>query len=89
MVLGVAGVVTDGGFRDTANIAKLAILAYHSKPSAPTNLTLHEALDDNVPIACGDVVVFPRDVLVCVVDRVMVIPVVIVDEVANEYIDSF
>src|ERR1700712_1000700 len=38
MVRGVAGVVTDGGFRDAAEIAQLEIPAYHSRPSAPTNL---------------------------------------------------
>lgn len=87
MVRGVAGIVTDGGFRDSANIAKLAIPAYHSRPSAPTNLTLHEALDINVPIACGDVAVFPGDVLVGDDDGIMVIPSHIVDEVANECIE--
>jgi regulator of RNase E activity RraA len=87
MMRGVAGVVTDGGFRDTANIAKLAIPAYHSKPSAPTNLTLHEALDINVPIGCGDVAVFPGDVLVGDDDGIMVIPFEIVDDVANECIE--
>ena len=87
MVRGVAGIVTDGGFRDSANIAKLAIPAYHSRPSAPTNLTLHEAIDINVPIACGDVAVFPGDVLVGDDDGIMVIPAHIVDEVANECIE--
>src|SRR5690606_19283158 len=41
MKRGVAGVVTDGGFRDSPEIARLAIPAYHSRPSAPTNITLH------------------------------------------------
>src|ERR1044072_6813333 len=41
MVRGVAGVVTDGGFRDSAEIAALGFPAFHSRPSAPTNLTLH------------------------------------------------
>lgn len=84
MVRGVAGVVTDGGFRDSANIAKLAIPSYHNRPTAPTNLTLHEALDINVPIGCGDVAVFPGDILVGDDDGVMVIPAEIVDEVADE-----
>src|SRR5215203_1741859 len=35
MVRGVAGVVTDGGFRDAGEIASLAIPAYHHRPSAP------------------------------------------------------
>ena len=50
MVRGVAGVVTDGGFRDSPEIATYAMPAYHNRPSAPTNLTLHQALDINVPI---------------------------------------
>lgn len=87
MIRGVAGIVTDGGFRDSSNIAKLSIPAYHNRPSAPTNLTLHEALDINVPIGCGDVAVFPGDVLVGDDDGVMVIPAAIVDEVADECIE--
>ena len=58
MKRGVAGVVTDGGFRDSRDRG-LAIPAYHNRPSAPTNLTLHQALDVNVPIGCGDVQVWP------------------------------
>lgn len=87
MVRGVAGIVTDGGFRDSANIGKLDIPAYHNRPSAPTNLTLHEAIDINVPIGCGDVAVFPGDVLVGDDDGVMVIPAAIVNEVADECIE--
>ena len=55
MKRGVAGVVTDGGFRNWAEeIAALGQSAYHQRPSAPTNLTLHQAIDINVPIGCGD-----------------------------------
>ena len=32
MVRGCAGIVTDGGFRDTPEIAKLAFPAYHNRP---------------------------------------------------------
>ncbi|QND54792.1 ribonuclease activity regulator RraA (plasmid) [Phyllobacterium sp. 628] len=81
---GAAGVVTDGGFRDAAGIGALDMPAYHTKPSAPTNLTLHEAIDINVPISCGDVGVFPGDVLVGDRDGVMVIPAHLADELADE-----
>ncbi|TJV04136.1 MAG: ribonuclease activity regulator RraA, partial [Mesorhizobium sp.] len=74
MVRGVAGVVTDGGFRDAAVIGELDIPAYHTRPSSPTNLTLHEALDLNVPIGCGDVAVFPEDIVVGDDDSAIVIP---------------
>jgi regulator of RNase E activity RraA len=87
MVRGVAGVVTDGGFRDSPEIARLAIPAYHQRPSAPTNLTLHQALDINRPIGCGDVAVWPGDVVVGDGEGVIVIPAAIADEVAGEAVE--
>ncbi|SES43254.1 Regulator of RNase E activity RraA, partial [Tranquillimonas rosea] len=87
MVRGLEGVVTDGGFRDSPEIAALDIHAYHERPSAPTNLTLHQALDINVPIGCGDVAVWPGDILVGDGDGVMVIPRDIVDEVAEDAVE--
>jgi regulator of RNase E activity RraA len=87
MVRGVAGVVTDGGFRDSDEIAKLAMPSYHHRPSAPTNLTVHQALDINVPIGCGDAPVFPGDVIVGDGDGVVVIPAHLADEVAAEGVE--
>ncbi len=84
MVRGAAGIVTDGGFRDSAEIAALDFSSYHNTPSAPTNLTLHQAIDINVPIGCGDVAVFPGDVILGDDDGVMVIPAHLADEVAAE-----
>lgn len=86
-VRGVAGVVTDGGFRDSPEIAGLDIPAYHSRPSAPTNLTLHQAIEMNVPIGCGDVPVFPGDVVVGDNEGVIVIPAHLADEVAEEAVE--
>jgi regulator of RNase E activity RraA len=84
MVRGVAGIVTDGGFRDSPEIGELAIPAYHNRPAAPTNLTHHQALDINVPIGCGDVPVWPGDVVVGDDEGVIVIPAGVADEVAAE-----
>ncbi len=81
---GCAGVVTDGGFRDSPTIAGLAIPAYHQRPSAPTNLTRHRAIDINVPIGCGDVPVFPGDIVVGDAEGVVVIPAHLANEVAEE-----
>lgn len=81
---GVAGAVTDGGFRDSPEIAKLPFPAYHRRPSAPTNLTLNQALDINVPIGCGDVAVFPDDIMVGDGEGVVVIPAHLADEIATE-----
>jgi regulator of RNase E activity RraA len=87
MVRGVAGVVTDGGFRDSPEIATLAIPAYHQRPSAPTNLTAHQALDINVPIACGDAPVWPGDIVVGDGEGVVVIPAHLADEIAEEAVE--
>jgi len=87
MKRGVAGAVTDGGFRDSAEIAALDFPAYHQRPSAPTNLTLHHAIDLNVPIACGDAPVFPGDVILGDKDGVIVIPAHLADEIATEAVE--
>jgi len=86
-VRGVAGVVTDGGFRDSPEIAALDIPAYHHRPSAPTNLTLHQAIEINGPIGCGDVAVFPGDVLVGDNEGVIVIPAHLADQIADETVE--
>lgn len=83
-IRGAAGVVTDAGMRDAEGIGRLDMPAYFAKSSAPTNLTLHEALDINVPISCGDAPVFPGDIMVGDRDGVMVIPAHLADEIAEE-----
>jgi regulator of RNase E activity RraA len=87
MKRGVAGIVTDGGFRDAGEIARLDIPAFHNRPSAPTNLTCHQALDINVPIGCGDAPVFPVDVIVGDFDGVICIPAHLADEIADEAVE--
>ena len=84
MVKGCAGVVTDGGFRDSNEIKNMRIPSYHNRASSPTNLTLHQAVDINVPIGCGDVAVWPGDLLVGDKEGVVVIPAHIIKEIADE-----
>ncbi|MGO7580774.1 hypothetical protein ACC699_39880, partial [Rhizobium ruizarguesonis] len=57
------------------------------RPSSPKNLTLHEAIDINVPIGCGDVAVFPGDIMVGDDDSVIVITAEIADEIADEAVE--
>ena len=87
MVKGCAGAVTDGGFRDSPEMAVMNFPTYHQRPSAPTNLTLHQALDINVPIGCGDVAVWPGDVVVGDREGVFIIPAHLADEVADEAVE--
>ena len=87
MKRGAAGIVTDGGFRDSPDIARLPFPVYHQRPAAPTNLTVHQAIDINVPIGCGDAPVFPGDVVVGDAEGVVVIPAHLADEVAAEAVE--
>lgn len=84
MVRGAAGVVSDGGLRDSPEIADLPFPTYCAGPSAPTNLIKHHAVDLNVPIGCGGVPVFPGDILVGDGEGVVVIPAHLAEEIAHD-----
>jgi regulator of RNase E activity RraA len=81
---GAAGIITDGGFRDSPEIARLPFPAYHAAPAAPTNLIKHHAVDLNVPVACGEVPVYPGDIVVGDGEGVVVIPHHVAEAVADE-----
>jgi regulator of RNase E activity RraA len=84
MVRGCAGIVTDGGLRDSQTIEKLPWPAYCGARSAPLNLVRHHAIDSQVPIGCGGVPVYPGDVMVGDQEGVVVIPAEMAEEVAKE-----
>lgn len=82
-VLGAAGIVTDGGVRDTPDVAQMAIHCYQRRPGVPTNLARHHPVGINEPIACGGVPVYPGDVMVGDNEGVGCIPAHLADEVAR------
>lgn len=81
---GAAGIVTDGGFRDTAEIAKLGFPAYQTGPAPPPSFLRLHAVEMNQPIGCARVAVFPGDIIVGDGEGVVVIPAGIADDVAEE-----
>src|ERR1041384_6690439 len=83
MVRGAAGVVSDGGLRDSPEIAKLPFPTYCQGGSAPTNLIKHHAADLNVPIGCGGVPVFPGDICVGDGEGGGGVPAAIAEEIAQ------
>jgi regulator of RNase E activity RraA len=83
-VRGVAGLVTDGGLRDTPEISQRPFPVYCKAPSAPISLITQHAVESNVPVACGGVAVFPGDIIVGDGEGVVVIPRDIADEVAAQ-----
>ncbi len=85
---GVAGVITDGGFRDTPSIRRTGLPAYQARVAPPaTPIAMHPA-DLNRPIGCAGVAVYPGDVLLGDGDGIVVIPLHLVDEVADEALDA-
>jgi regulator of RNase E activity RraA len=87
MVRGAAGIVTDGGLRDSPDIAAMGFPAFCRAPSAPTNLCRHHAVDIDVPIGCGGVPVYPGDWVVGDAEGVVVVPAGIAGGVASEAVE--
>jgi regulator of RNase E activity RraA len=84
MVRGAAGLVTDGGLRDSAPIAAMDFPTFCAGPSAPLNLAAHHAVEIDSPIGCGGVAVYPGDIIVGDADGVVVLPAALADDVAAE-----
>lgn len=85
---GAAGMVTDGSVRDSGSIAAMQLPVFVKSRSAMTNLTLHHAVDLNVPIGCAGVAVYPGDVVVGDVDGVVCIPRHLVEEITREAVET-
>lgn len=79
-----AGFVSDAGVRDSELASEMSMPVFCAKPSAPTNLTKHHAVAIQQPIGCGGVPVYPGDVLVGDGDGVIVLPLEVADEIAEE-----
>ena len=82
-VRGAAGIVTDGGVRDSAALAGLDVPTYFLQPHAAVLGLAHFPLESDVPIACGGALVMPGDVVVGDADGVIVIPAKLAEEVAR------
>lgn len=82
--LGGAGVVTDGGLRDTPAIYDIDLPVYHLSSHAATLGRMHMPLDIDVPIACAGVFVLPGDIIVGDGEGAMVVPAALAEEVARD-----
>lgn len=81
---GAAGVVTDGGFRDTNGVFRTGLPAYHRRASSPPSPIAHRPVDLQLPIACGGVAVYPGDIVVGDAEGVVIVPRHVADKVAEE-----
>lgn len=81
---GVAGVVTDGGFRDVPGIAATGLPSFQRQASGPaTPIALHP-VEFDAPVGCAGVAIYPGDVIVGDGEGVVAIPRELVEEVADE-----
>lgn len=81
---GAAGFITDGALRDTPAVAAIGLPVYHQSSHAATLGRLHTPLDNQIPIVCAGVTVFPGDILVGDGEGVCVIPALLAEEIAND-----
>ena len=75
--------MTDGAYRDTPNIVASGIPAYAAAMNAHTNKTIHHPSEIQVPIACGEVAVYPGDIIVGDDEGVVVVPAHLAAQVAT------
>ncbi|MER7566858.1 fumarylacetoacetate hydrolase family protein [Streptomyces sp. NPDC097941] len=71
---GAAGVVTDGGLRDSAAVADLGLPVFHGGAHPSVLGRRHVPWDTGVPVACGGALVQPGDLIVGDDDGVVVVP---------------
>lgn len=88
MVRGGAGVVCDGGIRDSGQVSRMDIPVFAAAPSPPVNRVAHHALEHGRPISCGGVAVYPGDIVFGDADGVVIIPGAVAAEVAAEAIEQ-
>jgi 5-oxopent-3-ene-1,2,5-tricarboxylate decarboxylase / 2-hydroxyhepta-2,4-diene-1,7-dioate isomerase len=81
---GAAGIVTDGGVRDSPGVAELEIPTYFKSANATSLWHAHIPLDVDVPITCAGVLVIPGDVIVGDAEGVVILPATFAEEIAHD-----
>jgi regulator of RNase E activity RraA len=81
---GCAGVVTDGGVRDAAEIAESGFPVYARAVCPPNSTQAHRFIELDVPVSCGGVAVYPGDFLIGDADGVILVPAAVADAVSQE-----
>jgi regulator of RNase E activity RraA len=84
---GAAGIVTDGGLRDSPAFAEIELPMYYRVVHASALGVIHYPLETNVPITCAGVLVLPGDVVVGDGEGVVVIPAQLAEEIAADALE--
>ncbi|MCX7325476.1 MAG: ribonuclease activity regulator RraA [Hyphomicrobiales bacterium] len=78
---GVGGLVTDGVVRDLAGVLGTGLPVWCQGAAAPASVAGLTFVNWQEPIGCGDVAVYPNDVVVVDDDGAVLIPQALVDDV--------
>jgi 5-oxopent-3-ene-1,2,5-tricarboxylate decarboxylase/2-hydroxyhepta-2,4-diene-1,7-dioate isomerase len=84
---GAAGIVTDGGLRDSPAFAEIDLPTYYRVVHASSLFAIHYPLETNVPITCAGALVVPGDVIVGDGEGVVVVPAQLAEQVAAEALE--
>lgn len=87
-VRGAAGVITDGGVRDSGAVAELGLPVFCAGAHPAVLGRRHVPWDTDLTVACGGTTVQPGDVIVGDADGVVVIPPGLVAEVAADAVEQ-
>lgn len=85
---GGAGIVTDGGVRDTPGVSGLQIPTYYRAANATSLWSCHIPMDIDVPITCAGVLVMPGDVIVGDSEGAVVLPAALAEEIAHDALEQ-
>jgi regulator of RNase E activity RraA len=85
---GAAGIVTDGGVRDSPGVAELEIPTYYAAAAAASLWLSHQPLDCDLPITCAGVLVEPGDVVVGDAEGAIVLPAAMAEEIAHDAVEQ-
>lgn len=81
--LGMAGVVTDGGLRDIADLRRLGLAGFAAMASPMSSRGKLAFVAADVPVTCGGVWVRPGDYVVGDEDGVIVVPAERIDDILD------
>lgn len=81
---GAVGLVTDGAIRDATNVVEFGLPVFAGGATPTVGETRIMPYEVNVPIQCGNVLVWPGDVVLGADDGVIVVPASLAEEIADE-----
>lgn len=85
---GVAGLVVDGAVRDAKGVAETGLPVWCLGAAPPASLTELSGGPVQGPIACGNVTVYPGDIVVCDDDGAVVVPAALAADIADDAIEQ-